>query len=169
MMNETTPTNLFGDIVKLLEQYKLPGIDIAAIIEMRRKDIEALMTANRVALEGAQSVGQKQVEILRSTLDQLSSLIQQATAPGSMTEKTTKTRRARPAGPAASAGEHARARGDGLQIPVRYLRRVDQAHPGEPRRGEGAAGSRKVVRAQYACGQERVSRCGLLLEDRPGF
>lgn len=58
MMNETTPTNLFGDIVKLLEQYKLPGIDIAAIIEMRRKDIEALMTANRVALEGAQSVGQ---------------------------------------------------------------------------------------------------------------
>jgi len=37
MMNETTPTNLFGDIVKLLEQYKLPGIDIAAIIEMRRK------------------------------------------------------------------------------------------------------------------------------------
>ena len=92
MMNETTPTNLFGDIVKLLEQYKLPGIDIAAIIEMRRKDIEALMTANRVALEGAQSVGQKQVEILRSTLDQLSSLIQQATASGSMTEKTTKTR-----------------------------------------------------------------------------
>ena len=91
MMNETTPTNLFDDIVKLLEQYKLPGIDIAAIIEMRRKDIEALMTANRVALEGAQSVGQKQVEILRSTLDQLSSLIQQATASGSMTEKTTKT------------------------------------------------------------------------------
>jgi phasin family protein len=91
MMNETTPTNLFGDIVKLLEQYKLPGIDIAAIIEMRRKDIEALMTANRVALEGAQSIGQKQVEILRSTLDQLSSLIQQATASGSMTEKTTKT------------------------------------------------------------------------------
>ena len=91
MMNETTPTNLFGDIVKLLEQYKLPGIDIAAIIEMRRKDIEALMTANRVALEGAQSIGQKQVEIPRSTLDQLSSLIQQATASGSMTEKTTKT------------------------------------------------------------------------------
>ena len=91
MMNETTPTNLFGDIVKLLEQYKLPGIDIAAIIEMRRKDIEALMTANRVALEGAQSIGQKQVAIPRSTLDQLSSLIQQATASGSMTEKTTKT------------------------------------------------------------------------------
>jgi phasin family protein len=105
MMNETIPTNLFGDIVKLLEQYTLPGIDIAAIIEMRRKDIEALMTANRVALEGAQSIGQKQVEILRSTLDQLSSLIQQATASGSMTEKTTKTRRARPAGPAAGAGE----------------------------------------------------------------
>jgi len=91
MMEQTTSANLFGDIVKLLEHYKLPGIDVAAIVDMRRKDIEALMTANRVALEGAQSVGQKQVEILRSTLDQLSSLIQQATASGSMTEKTTKT------------------------------------------------------------------------------
>ena len=50
------------------------------------------MTANRVALEGAQSAGQKQVELLRGTLDQLSSLIQQASASGSMTEKTTKTR-----------------------------------------------------------------------------
>jgi phasin family protein len=91
MMEQTTSTNLFGDITKMLEQYKLPGIDVAAIVDMRRKDIEALMTANRVALEGAQAVGQKQVEILRSTLDQLSSLIQQATASGSMTEKTTKT------------------------------------------------------------------------------
>jgi phasin family protein len=91
MIEQTTSTNLFGDITKMLEQYKLPGIDVAAIVDMRRKDIEALMTANRVALEGAQSVGQKQVEILRSTLDQLSSLIQQATASGSMTEKTTKT------------------------------------------------------------------------------
>ena len=169
MMNETTPTNLFGDIVKLLEQYKLPGIDIAAIIEMRRKDIEALMTANRVALEGAQSVGQKQVEILRSTLDQLSSLIQQATASGSMTEKTTKT------GELVQqvlqrALENMRELAEtAYKSQSDNLRRVDQAHPGEPRRGEGAAGSRKVVRAQYACGQERVSRCGLLLEDRPGF
>ena len=70
MMEQTTSTNLFGDITKMLEQYKLPGIDVAAIVDMRRKDIEALMTANRVALEGAQSVGEKQVEILRSTLDQ---------------------------------------------------------------------------------------------------
>ena len=92
MMEQTTSINLFGDILKLLEQYKLPGIDVAAIIEMRRKDIDALMTANRVALEGAQSVGQKQVEILRSTLDQLSSLIRQASASESMTERTTKTR-----------------------------------------------------------------------------
>src|SRR6202030_1616749 len=146
-MNETTPTNLFGDIVKLLEQYKLPGIDIAAIIEMRRKDIEALMTANRVALEGAQSVGQKQVEILRSTLDQLSSLVQQAAASGSMTEKTTKTgefvqqvlQRAL---------ENMRELAEtAYKSQSDNLRRVDQAPPGEPRRGEGAAGSRKVVRA----------------------
>jgi hypothetical protein len=32
MMEQTTSINLFGDIVKLLEQYKQPGIDIAAIM-----------------------------------------------------------------------------------------------------------------------------------------
>jgi phasin family protein len=169
MMEQTTSTNRFGDIVKLLEQDKLPGIDVAAIVEMRRKDIEALMSADRVALEGAQSVGQKQVELLRGTLDQLSSLIQQAAASGSMTEKTTKTRELVQQVLQRALENTARARGDRLQIPVRYLRRIDQTHPGEPRRGEGAAASRKVVRAQYACGQERVSRCGLLLEARPGF
>ena len=33
-MEQTTSTNLFGDITKMLEQYKLPGIDVAAIVDM---------------------------------------------------------------------------------------------------------------------------------------
>ena len=89
MAQATTP-NLSGDIVKMLEQLKLPGIDVAAIVDSRRKDIDAVMTANKVALEGAQALGQKQAEILRKTLDEVRSLVQQATAGGSLTEKTTK-------------------------------------------------------------------------------
>src|SRR5258707_4513666 len=88
---QRTSTNLFGDIIEMLERFKLPGIDAAAIIEPRRNDIEALIAANRVALEGVQSAGQKQVEILLGAMDQLRSLIQQATASGSWTEKNTKT------------------------------------------------------------------------------
>jgi phasin family protein len=89
-MAQTTTPSLSGDIVKMLEQFKLPGIDVAAIIEARRKDIDAVMTANRVALDGAQALGQKQAEILRKTLEEVRSLVQQATAAGSMTEKSSK-------------------------------------------------------------------------------
>ena len=89
-MAQTTTPNLSGDIAKMLEQFKLPGIDVAAIIESRRKDIDAVMTANRVALEGAQALGQKQAEILQKTLDELRSLVQQVTAAGTLTDKTAK-------------------------------------------------------------------------------
>jgi len=73
---EQTPSaNLYGDITKMLEHFKLPGLDVAAIVESRRKDIDALMTANRLALEAAQSLGQKQVEMLRHSLGEIRSAI----------------------------------------------------------------------------------------------
>ena len=87
-MEQAARSDLYGDITKLLEQFKLPGIDVNAIVESRRKDIEALVNANRAALEGAQALGQKQVEILRNTLGELRSAIHDATAAeGSSSEK----------------------------------------------------------------------------------
>ena len=85
----TTPTNLFGEFGKLIEQFKLPGIDVNALMEARRKDIEALAAANRVAMEGIQSLSQKQAEILRTTMDQLQSLVKQVTTAGSATSAGT--------------------------------------------------------------------------------
>ena len=86
---QAASTNLFGDFSKLLEQFKLPGIDLNAMIEARRKDIEALAAANRTALEGIQTLGQKQAEILRTTMDELQSLVKQLTTPGSATSAST--------------------------------------------------------------------------------
>ena len=79
-MEQTEPGNLYGEITKLLEQFKLPGVDFKTIVDSRRKDIEALVNANRAALEGAQALGQKQVELLRDTLGELRSAIHEATA-----------------------------------------------------------------------------------------
>lgn len=86
---QPTTTNLFGDFSKLIEQFKLPGIDLSAMMEARRKDIEALAAANRTALEGIQSLGQKQAEILRTTMDELQSLVKQLTTSGSATSAST--------------------------------------------------------------------------------
>jgi len=85
------PTKMLGEFTKMMEQFKLPGIDVAAIMEARRKDLEALAAANQTALQGMQSLAQKQAEILQTTLTQLQSLVQQATQSGSATEISAKT------------------------------------------------------------------------------
>ncbi|TMH37353.1 MAG: phasin family protein [Betaproteobacteria bacterium] len=39
----------FMDVNQLLAQFKIPGVDVSALMEARRKDIEALVTAHRQA------------------------------------------------------------------------------------------------------------------------
>jgi hypothetical protein len=56
-------TEHFGDFTKMLEQFKLPGIDTAAFIEARRSGIVALTQANNVVYEGMQELLRKQAEI----------------------------------------------------------------------------------------------------------
>ena len=87
---QVDPSKMLGEFTKMMEQFKLPGIDVAAIMEARRKDFDALAAANQVALQGMQSLGQKQAEILQTTLTQLQSLVQQLTLSGSTTEKSAK-------------------------------------------------------------------------------
>lgn len=70
------PTGPFVDINKLMEQFKLPGVDIPAIVEARRKDIEALTEANRIAFEGMQALAQKQAEILQKSMQQAQAAMQ---------------------------------------------------------------------------------------------
>jgi phasin family protein len=76
-MESTNPNTLLAEYIKLIQQFKLPGIDASAILESRRKDIEALAAANTTALTGVQSLGQKQMEILTATMAQLQSLVAQ--------------------------------------------------------------------------------------------
>ena len=65
------PTSPLIDITKIVEQFKLPGIDVSALMEARRKDIEALTEVNKIALQSSQTMAQKQVEILQKTLQAL--------------------------------------------------------------------------------------------------
>lgn len=81
-METTQSGNLFAEYTKMIGQFKLPGIDLAAILESRRKDIEALAQANTAALAGVQSIAQKQVEILQTTMSELQSVVTKLTAQG---------------------------------------------------------------------------------------
>lgn len=59
-----------GDIGQLLEKFKLPGIDITAIVDSQRKDLQALADANREAYEGIKALAERRNEILKESLAQ---------------------------------------------------------------------------------------------------
>jgi phasin family protein len=60
--------NPFAGLNQLLERVNLPGFDPAGIVDARRKDIDAVLEANRIVYAGAQALAQKQLEILRTTM-----------------------------------------------------------------------------------------------------
>lgn len=62
------PANPFGNLDKLLEQFKVPGVDVGAIFESRRKDMEAVVAANQAAAAAMQQIAAKQTEILTQAL-----------------------------------------------------------------------------------------------------
>ena len=64
----TTGETPFFDFTKLMSQFRLPGVDFAALVDRERKNIQALAEANRVAFEGWQRVGRRQAEIFQETM-----------------------------------------------------------------------------------------------------
>ena len=70
MSKANTPdfTNPFANLDDLLKQFKMPGVDVGAIIESRRKDMDALIAANQATAAAMQQVAKKQTEILTQAL-----------------------------------------------------------------------------------------------------
>ena len=69
----------FTDLGKLVGGLKLPGIDVKAIVESQRKDMEALAEANRQAYEGIKALAQRRNEILKETLSEWQAAMKDAT------------------------------------------------------------------------------------------
>ena len=58
------------DLGKLIGQFKLPGLDVDALVDWQRKDMEALAEANRQAYDGIKALVERRNEILQETLAQ---------------------------------------------------------------------------------------------------
>src|SRR5689334_6243770 len=69
----------FADLGKLVGRVKLPGIDVQAIVDSQRKDMEALAEANRQAYEGIKALAQRRNEILREALTEWQAAMKDAT------------------------------------------------------------------------------------------
>jgi phasin family protein len=64
--------------------------DIKALLDIQRKNIEALSEANKLAFEGFQAAGQRQAEILSQILADTSSIVKEIAAENTPEEKITR-------------------------------------------------------------------------------
>ena len=64
------------NLKQMAEKYKLPNVDIAAFIDWQRKDMEALVEANRQANEGIRALIERRNEILGETFAEWQAAVQ---------------------------------------------------------------------------------------------
>ena len=77
---DDTSTPWLDDIKKLTEKFQLPGVDVAALVDWQRKDMETLVEANRQAYEGVRALIERRNEILQETLAQWQAAVKDATS-----------------------------------------------------------------------------------------
>lgn len=75
------PLQWLDEFKRLAEQYKLPGIDIAALTEWQRKDMEAVVEANKQASEGLKALIERRNEILRDAFAQWQAALKDVASP----------------------------------------------------------------------------------------
>jgi phasin family protein len=57
-----------SDIRGILERFKLPGFDLEGFVESRKLDIDAMTRATSATLASAQTIADKQAELLKTVL-----------------------------------------------------------------------------------------------------
>jgi phasin family protein len=67
------------DLTKMFERFKVPGLDMSALVDSQRKDLEALAEANRQAYEGIKALAQRRSELLQEALQQWQEAMKDAT------------------------------------------------------------------------------------------
>lgn len=78
----------FENVSKMMEQFKLPGVDMSALVEWQRKDFEALAEANREAFEGYKTLFERRNEMFKDALGKWQQSLASAASPSAMAKRT---------------------------------------------------------------------------------
>lgn len=78
------------DLTKMMADFKVPGVDVEALLASQRKNIEAVTAANQLAIEGMQAVLRRQAEIMRQTMEEATSMFTEAMSVGAPEDKVAK-------------------------------------------------------------------------------
>lgn len=92
--NDTNPFSGFDfskfDMRKALADFKMPGVDMQALMSAQEKNIAALKQANQHAAEGLQSLVKRQMEILQQTMQGAATAVTQVASAGGPKEAAAK-------------------------------------------------------------------------------
>ncbi|MGB4101762.1 MAG: phasin family protein [Alphaproteobacteria bacterium] len=79
------------EMPKAFQDFKMPGmVDMEAVMDAQRKNMQALAAANQMAIEGMQAVLRRQSEIMRQGMEESSKLMNGVAASASAEEKIAK-------------------------------------------------------------------------------
>jgi phasin family protein len=80
------------EMLKLFSSLKMPGMpDFQALADSQKRNLDALTAANRLAMEGAQAVARRNMEIMQQAVGEMNQAVQSlATKEGSPQEKATR-------------------------------------------------------------------------------
>lgn len=77
------------DMMRAFASMKMPGMpDFQAFADAQKRNLQALTTANKLAMEGAQAVARRNVEIMQQVMGEMTQAVQSmSTAEGSPGDK----------------------------------------------------------------------------------
>lgn len=73
MYGDFDPAKMSDQLMKTMKGGSMEAIDVNAMMDIQRKNLEALNKASQAAFEGAQAVAQKQAELFKAAFDQATS------------------------------------------------------------------------------------------------
>lgn len=89
-MAEPRPGLFDFDVTRVMSDFRFRPFDFEAVMAAQRRNIVALSQANQLAVEGAQAVARRQIEIAREVLDDMSSMLREFSQPASAEERIAK-------------------------------------------------------------------------------
>jgi phasin family protein len=78
------------DFTKAFAAFKIPGVDVQALITMQRKNLEAFTLANQLVAEAVQEVGRRQMELAQRSMVEAKALLRDIAQPGAPEERLAK-------------------------------------------------------------------------------
>lgn len=70
LFKQFDPAAMTKQIQDMFGSYKIPNVDMSALIQAQSKNVQALTAANRSAIEGTQALLQRQAEMVQQALAQ---------------------------------------------------------------------------------------------------